>query len=159
MAEAFALAATIIGVAGTGISVAQTLVTFASSYGGAETKIGEIVDGLFVTSSTLQRLGRIVEDHKEYERDGKGDLARAISSCENTSQRVSLALGLAKLEPSEGEQKTQWMTKRWQKFKWAIGGEEGIDDLLAALTRSKSNLELLINVLNYGILSSVVQSG
>lgn len=159
MAEAFGLAATIIGVAATGISVAETLVTFASSYGGAEAKISEIVDGLFVTSSTLRRLGRMVEDHKEYERDGKGDLARAISSCDNTSKRVSLALGQAELEPSGGEQKTQWMTKRWQKFKWAIGGEQGIDDLLAALGRSKSNLELLINVLNYGILSNVVQSG
>ena len=159
MAEAFALAATIIGVAATGISVAETLVTFASSYGGAGTKIDEIIDGLYITSSTLRRLGRIVEDHKEYERDGKGDLAHAISSCNNTSKRVSLALDQAELEPSEGEQKTQGMTKRWKKFKWAIGGEQGIDDLLAALARSKSNLELLINVLNYGILSSVVRSG
>jgi uncharacterized protein YaaN involved in tellurite resistance len=159
MAEAFGLAATIIGVAATGISVAETLVTFAGSYGGAEAKIDEIIDGLYVTSSTLRRLGRIVENHKEYERDGNKDLAYAISSCENTSKRVSQALGQAESEPSGGEQKTQWIMKRWQKFKWAIGGEQGIDDLLAALARSKSNLELLINVLNYGILSNVIQSG
>jgi uncharacterized protein YaaN involved in tellurite resistance len=159
MAEAFGLAATIIGVAATSISVAETLVTFASSYGGAEAKIDEIIDGLYVTSSTLRRLGRIVENHKEYERDGNKDLAYATSSCENTSKRVSQALGQAESEPSGGEQKTQWIMKRWQKFKWAIGGEQGIDDLLAALARSKSNLELLINVLNYGILSNVIQSG
>jgi hypothetical protein len=146
-------------VAAIDISVAQTLVIFTGSYGGAETKIGEITDGLYITSSTLQRLRRIVEDHKEYERDGNDDLKRAISSCENTSIRVSLALGQAELEPSKGEQKTQRITKRWQKFKWTIGGEQDIDDLLAALTRSKSNLELLINVLNYGILSNMVQSG
>lgn len=103
MAEVFGLAATIIGVAATGISVAQTLVTFTSSYGGAGTKIDEIVEGLYDTSSTLQRLGRIVEDHNEYERDGKGDLARAMSSCKKTSDRVSQALGQAESEPSGGE--------------------------------------------------------
>jgi len=103
MAEVFGLAAIIIGVAATGISVAQTLVTFTSSYGGVGTKINEIVEGLYDTSSTLQRLGRIVEDHNEYERDGKGDLARAMSSCKNTSDRVSQALGQAESEPSGGE--------------------------------------------------------
>ena len=162
MAEV-ALAASIIGVAATGISVAETLITFASSYQGAGDKINEIVDGLSVTSSTLRRLGRIIENHTEHEKGHNADLTRAVSGCKETNNKVKSALHVAEEVSGQSvaakDDEKMRMMRRWEKFKWALGKEEGIDALLNPLARSKSNIELLINVLNYGILLDIAKSG
>jgi hypothetical protein len=157
MAEAFGLAASILGVAELGISVTQSLYRFTVSYRGADQQVEEIEGRVSVTATILQELHSTVKGNEQYfKRNPTGALEAPVSSCRRDYQRLKDAVDKVKTQPKDGaastlDKKMAKMSAR-EKLKWALGGDESMDKLLNSLKSSKEDLGVLIDLLNYRLL-------
>ena len=166
MAEAVGLAASILAIAGAGISITTTLYRFTKSYQHADRQVDGIATTVSITSSILTELGNATKEHP-------GDLqklnrwalfADTIGACKKDFDIIAAAIGLARKDGAaiQDQKKVRkdndGKVTPWQKFKWAIGEEKDIDDLLSSLERSKSNLQLLLDASNYDILRKLEKS-
>jgi hypothetical protein len=115
MAEAFGLAASILGVAELGISVTQSLYRFTVSYRGADRQVEEIEGRVSVTATILQELHSTVKGNEQYfKRNPTGALEAPVSSCTRDYQRLKDAV-------EQGENPAE----RWSRFD--VGQENGED--------------------------------
>lgn len=166
MTEAVSLAASILGIAGAGTSITKALYRFTKSYQGVDRKVESIATTVSVTASILAELGNATKEHP-------GDLQKldrwalfsdTIAACKNDFEIIEVAIGQARKDGAtvQDQEKIKKNSKHkftsWQKFMWAIGEEKDIDDLLSSLERSKSNLQLLLEVSNYDILRKLEKS-
>src|SRR5271156_3350814 len=88
MAEAFGLAASILGVAELGVSVTQSLYRFTVSYRGADRQVEEIEGRVSVTATILRELHVTVKSNAQYfKRNPTGALEAPVSSCKRDYQR------------------------------------------------------------------------
>ncbi|MCJ1463974.1 hypothetical protein MMC07_002584 [Pseudocyphellaria aurata] len=166
MAEAVGLAASILGIAGAGISITTTLYRFTKSYQSTDHKVESIVTTVSVTSSILTELGNATKEHPEdLQKLNRWALfSDTIAACKRDFEIIEAAIGNARKADTviHDQQKMRKDAKGkatpWQKLKWAIGGEKDIDDLLNSLERSKSNLQLLLDTSNYDILRKLEKS-
>lgn len=166
MAEAVGLAASILGIAGVGVSITTTLYRFTQSYKLADRKVESIVTTVSVTSSILTELGNATKEHP-------GDLQKlnrwalfsdTIAACKRDFELIATAIGDARKRGATIQDQPKMRkdgkgkATPWQKLKWAIGEEKDVDDLLNSLERSKSNLQLLLDASNYDILRKLEKS-
>jgi hypothetical protein len=157
MAEAFGLAASILGVAELGLSVTQSLYRFTVSYRDADWRVEEIEGRVSVTATILKELHSTVKSNEQYfKRNPTGALEAPVSSCRRDYKRLKDAVDEAKGQPKGGAASTlgKKMAKMsaWEKLKWALGGDESMDQLLTSLKSSKEDLGILIDLLNYRLL-------
>jgi hypothetical protein len=157
MAEAFGLAASILGVAELGLSVTQSLYRFTVSYRDADWRVEEIEGRVSVTATILKELHSTVKSNEQYfKRNPTGALEAPVSSCRRDYKRLKDAVDEAKGQPKDGAastlgKKMAKMSAR-EKLKWALGGDESMDQLLTSLKSSKEDLGILIDLLNYRLL-------
>lgn len=156
MAEALGLASTIMAIAGVGVSVTTTLYTFSTSYTGADRKVEGIATTVSVTAAILTDLGNAAEEHPtELQKINRWSLfPQTTAACRKDFDILATALVKAR----KGQRDNAKKMTPWERLKWAIGGENSINDLLDSLERSKSNLQLLLNASNFDILKKLEKS-
>ena len=157
MAEAIGLAASILSIAGAGISVTSTLYSFAKSYSSVDAKVEGIAGSVSITAAILMNLGDIVKQNpQDFKKDeSEKRFKDATAACKKDFDCLKEALGRVKKEwknETGGRMEKMTTITPWDKLKWAIGGEKIIHDLMESLRESKSNLQLLLTSLNYGLL-------
>lgn len=158
MAEAFGLAASILGVAELGLKLTKFFIKFNVSYRGADGTIEGIEGRVSITANILNELHNIVASNTQYfKRNPTGALEAPVLSCRRDYEKLKDAIDEVKGQPKNGaastlDKKQAKMTAR-EKLKWAIGGEESMNQLLISLRSSKDDLGVLIEVLNYGLLT------
>ncbi|MCJ1425969.1 hypothetical protein MMC29_003870 [Sticta canariensis] len=166
MAEAAGLAASILAIAGAGISITTTLYRFTKSYQSTDRKVEGIVTTVSVTASILTELGNAIKEHPDdLQKLNRWTLfSDTIAGCKKDFEIIELAIGAARKGGAtmQDQQKIRKDDKSsatpWQKLKWAIGGELEVEDLLGSLERSKSNLQLLLDASNYDTLRKLEKS-
>ena len=166
MAEAVGLAASILTIAGAGISITTTLYRFTNSYHSTDQKIKDIVTTVSVTASILTELGNAIKEHPDdLQKLNRWALfSDTIAGCKKDFEIIEVAIGAARKDGAtvHDQQKAPKDDKTranpWQKLKWAIGGEKVVEDLLSSLERSKSNLQLLLEASNYDTLRKLEKS-
>lgn len=166
MAEAAGLAASILAIAGAGISITTTLYRFTKSYQSTDRKVEGIVTTVSVTSSILTELGNAIKEHPDdLQKLNRWALfSDTIAGCKKDFEIIGIAIGEARKGGAtmQDQQKVRKDAKARatprQKLKWAIGGETEIENLLSSLERSKSNLQLLLDASNYDTLRKLEKS-
>lgn len=137
MAEAVGLAASILGIAGAGISITTTLYRFNKSYQGVDRKVESIATTVSVTASILTELGNATKEHPEdLQKLNRWALfSDTIAACKKDFEIIEVAIGKARKDGAtvQDQQKIKKNSKYkitpWLKFRWAIGEEKDIDDL------------------------------
>lgn len=166
MAEAIGLGASILGIAGAGISVVQTLRKFVGSFTAADQRIRDLYSDVQLTADILKDLGELVQKYEKEYKISSGNFRAVNEACERNFERLEKALGVAvsqerrelklkidglgKPDPKHAQRKGS--LSAWEKLKFALGGEEELDNLLVSIETAKSNLLLLLDWLNLFVL-------
>ncbi|KAL9615700.1 MAG: hypothetical protein Q9160_009325 [Pyrenula sp. 1 TL-2023] len=154
MAEPVGFAASILTLASTGIQSITVLYRFKNAYTGAESQIENIAGALSVTSAILLELGHSVAksqaDLQKLERWGL--FSSTFEHCKKNFDVIDTAIKLSRKSHGANEKKE---VNRWEKFKWAIGGQDRIAQVLRNLETSKENLHMLLEVSNFDTLRRI----
>ena len=100
MAEAISLAASIIGIASTGVSVVTALTKFSISYKESDAKIQELAARVSLTASILQAIGDTVKDNEVgFKKEGfMVTWKEVLDACSTTYNKLNTAISKAKAE-------------------------------------------------------------
>lgn len=144
---AIGFGASVLGIAGAGISVATTLIRFSVSYKGSTQKIEDLSSRVSLTATILTTVGNTIESHKDYfkEDNFRDKFGRVTDRCKKDYEALGKALHKAKSEANEVGSET-WVTRKmtpWRKLLWALGGEEQMKDLQSSLEESKSQVLMM----------------
>jgi hypothetical protein len=145
---AIGFGASVLGIAGAGISVATTLIRFSMSYKGSAEKIENLSSRVSLTATILTTVGNTIENHKDYfkEDNFKDEFGQVTERCKKDYETLRQALQKAKSEVdsvgSERERRVKKMTP-WRKRIWALGGEERMRDLGSSLEESKTQVLMM----------------
>src|SRR5271168_5371554 len=92
--------ASILGIAGAGISVATTLIRFSVSYRGSVERIEDLSSRVSVTATILTTVGNTIENHKDYfkEDNFREKFGQVTDRCEKDYGIIGAALNKAKSE-------------------------------------------------------------
>lgn len=163
MAELIGLASSVLSIAALGATVVTTLRSFARSYSGAEQKISDLAADVALTASILIDLGKTIEECEEEFHLNPGNFSRAKAACHRNFEMLETALQQAKRQPkspreSKSAKKFQeqgQVVSAWDRLRFALGGEEGLMELVTSIETSKSNLQLLLDSVNLLILKKL----
>lgn len=143
---AIGLSASVLGIAGAGISVATTLIRFSASYKESGQKIEDISSRVSLNATILTMVGNTIETHKEYfkEDNFKEKWGQVIKRCEKDYATLEAALQKAKSSVREvGSERRVKRITPWKKLLWALGGEEKMRGLQSSLEESKSQVLMM----------------
>jgi len=164
MAEAIGLAASLLGIAGVGVSIVSTLAKFKGLYCTYDERIELLSAKVSVTSSILTQLGTVVQQYEKEFQLVDNNFRIVRETCKKDFETLRTALRMVK--PDENAEKDASKVKAarsftaprqprflaWEKLKWAMGGADEVEILVASLESSKSNLQLLLESTNLFIL-------
>lgn len=148
MAEAIGLGASIIGIAGAGVSVVTALTKFSISYKESDNKIQELAARVSLTASILQAIGDTV---KENESGFKKEAfmvtwKEVLHACKENYGKLNIAISKAnKHESRSGSSKK--LVSNWGRLKWALGGEAQMKDLESSLEKSAQQVMMMQQVI------------
>ena len=140
-------------------AIGLSLVTFLSNtvwedWSNSGFQVENLVLKVAVTAASLSNVGRILGSQKE-EFHAQGirlPLAAIVDSCEKAYQKIEGALTYHRRIDPRGDES-------WSKLTFAVGGPEEMDNLRDFLSRARVNLELLQDVLNFGVLKEMEAKG
>ncbi|RFU34275.1 hypothetical protein B7463_g2056, partial [Scytalidium lignicola] len=164
MAEAIGLGASILGIATFGAQVVTKLRTFSKSYTTADEKISELSASVALTTSILTDLGNTVGEYEIEFRIKAENFVAVKAACEMCFGRLKEALKKAKKSEEYGKGKEKMNgngngvgggMSAWEKLMFALGGEQDLKDLVMAIERAKSNLQLLLDSVNLLVLKGL----
>lgn len=157
MTEAIGLGASIITLASAGIGASRALYSFKNVYAGADSQIERIAGSLSVTSTILLELGHTVDQNQAHlqKLNRLGVFSWTINHCKKDFDDVYTAMELSRRYLGANGKRG---FNRWERFKWAIGGEKRLAGLLRSLDGSKQNLHLLLEVSNFDTLRRIEKS-
>jgi hypothetical protein len=169
MAEAIGLAASLLGIAGVGVSIVTTLSKFKDLYLHHDVHIDSLSVKVSITSSILTQLGNVVQPYEKEFHILEDNFQKVKQSCGKDFETLRMALRMMKPDDSAeiGALKTKPARQSdvpkgakffsWEKLKWAMGGADKVDILMVSLESSKSNLQLLLESTNLLILKRLDQ--
>ncbi|KAF8860064.1 hypothetical protein BDZ45DRAFT_327487 [Acephala macrosclerotiorum] len=143
---AIGFGATVLGIAGAGVSVATTLIRFSVSYKGSTQKIEDLSSPVSLTATILTTVDKAINSHHDYfkEDNFREKFNRVIERCKNDYEVLGAAVQKAKGEVEKTES-ARWEGKMtsWKKLLWALGGEERMQDLQSSLEESKTQVLMM----------------
>jgi hypothetical protein len=160
MAEIIGLGASIIGIAGAGISTVTALAKFGISYRGSDKKIDELAARVSLTATVLYSTGEIIEEHKRSfkRKEFLSTWSEVLKSCEESYRKLNTAIAKAKgtkNDVAKGSKTPQLST--WFKLKWALGGEDEMKDLEVSLEKACQQVMMMQQVVQLTAISVVAR--
>jgi hypothetical protein len=161
MAEAaIGFAASIAGLAAFGIQIATTLNRFTTSYARAEEQIRGLSADVALTASILESIGKMVKEYEDTLHLTVDNWIAARDQCERNFNALWLALKVVKKDESEKpvakvDSRIGRRMGVWPKMMHAMGGADALQDLVRSIDTSKSNLQLLLESLNFLVLKNL----
>jgi len=171
MAEAaLGLGSSILALASFGVRVVKTLRSFTGSYTGAESRIQVLFDDLSITVWILDEIGITVKEYEVQFQITASLFEATRRTCENNFVGLEKALKKARKDEEKKSGLSQDVggpievlgalgTKGkngkmgcWDKLMFALGGEDEMKELLVSVETAKSNLLLLLDLLQLFIL-------
>ena len=147
MAEVIGLSASIIGIAGAGVSVVTALTKFGISYKDSNNKINELAARVSLTATILQAIGDTVKDNEDgFKREAfMVTWKEVLDSCAGNYENIQAAISKAKGREAVKGRPARFST--WSKLKWAIGGEERMKALEDSLEKSSQQVMMMQQVI------------
>jgi hypothetical protein len=147
MAEPFSIATGALQVASAGIALAKTLHDYLESVKSAHKHIKAIAIEVGLTSSVLEHLGKLLEEHETEKLCSKNivtDAKAAFSGCEDAFREVDEAIKVLVKPPTNGTKNVSLSASLFWPFK-----KGKLEALQANLERLKTTLLLMLSVLGY----------
>ncbi len=155
MADPLSVAASVVGIAAFGIQIVKTLTTFINVYRSAEQRIQNLTADIALTSSILKEIGETIDTYEKECRLTVENFIATRDTCQRNFNVLIVALKVVKKESTSNRVVQVKELDLWVKLKHALGGEQELKDLVASIETSKSNLQLLLDSLNFAILRSL----
>lgn len=164
MAEAIGLAASLLGIAGVGVSIVSTLAKFHDLYCDYDERIDRLSAKVSVTASILTQLGTVVQQYEMEFHLVDDNFQKVRETCRRDFETLRTALRMVKPDNNAESDASTFKSVRgftasknprflaWNKLKWALGGAEQVEIMIVSLESSKSNLQLLLESTNLFIL-------
>jgi Fungal N-terminal domain of STAND proteins len=141
MAEVIGLSASIIGIAGAGVSVVTALTKFGISYKESNDKINELAARVSLTATILQAIGDTVKENEDaFKREAfMVTWKEVLDFCAGNYAKIQAAISKARRSKST--------LTTWYKLKWAVGGEARMKDLEDSLEKSSQQVLMMQQVI------------
>lgn len=150
------IAASIIGIAGAGVSVVSALTKFSISIRGSSEKINALASRVSLTASILSDIATTIEGNEGGFRakEFTGTWEGVLRGCEASYEKIGMAVGKARRRgggTSDGDGKVTV----WGKLVWALGGEGEMRDLEAGLERCCQQVMMMQQAVQMSVLSLI----
>ena len=157
MAELIGLGASIIGIAGAGISTVTALTKFGISYRGSDKRIDELAARVSLTATILHSTGEMIEEHERFfkRKEFLSTWNEVLKSCEENYGKLNTALVKAKSAKKDGAKGSKIPV--WFKLKWALGGDDGMKELEASLEKACQQVMMMQQVVQLTAISVVAK--
>jgi hypothetical protein len=159
MAEAAGLAASIVGIAGAGVTVVSTLTKFGISFRGSNEKINSLAGRVSLTASILSDIATTVEQNASGFKKEEFWLTwrKVLLSCEESYGKLDKALLKARRSgATKGENGNDGVSV-WGKLVWALGGDTEMQDLENSLERCCQQVMVMQQAVQISVLSLIAQ--
>jgi hypothetical protein len=147
-AEAIGLGASIIGIAGVGVSVVTALTKFSISYKESDNKIQELASRVSLTATILQAIGDTVKENEAGFKEEAFMITwkEVLDACAGIYGKLSVAISKAKgKDMARGNSKKRLST--WNRLKWALGSEAEMKDLESSLGKSAQQVMMMQQII------------
>lgn len=138
------IAASIIGIAGAGISTVTALTNFSIAFQGSRASIDALAGRVSLTVTILQTIADTIEENAadlELKReDFWNTWSRVLNACKDNYEKLGKAVAKAKTPGSFGGE-------LFGRLSWALGGEEEMRKLELQLDRSCEQIMMMQQVL------------
>jgi hypothetical protein len=156
MAEAIGLASSLLSLAAFGIDTVKILRQFISALTEADSKIKNLSANISLTSSILTSISIAIKECAQDLTIHLADFTLTRDNCLRDLNLLRSALDAHRDYPGNPAQPDDAARVTvWGKLVFALGGEEKYTALVLSFETSKSNLQLLLESLNFKILKNL----